>query len=75
MDNGGDREEKLVVIYKIAPQMLTDGYRGILNAMESGNKKLVKPLASVFPELDQALYNWNNGKIPSELEKAGADFV
>lgn len=75
LKNGGDREEKLVVIYKVTPKKLTEGYKGILDALSSGNRILVKQTAKAFPDLDNALYNWDNGKIRSELDKAGADFV
>lgn len=73
LESGGDREEKLVVIYKTHPEKLSSGYKGIFDALDSGNKKLMRPIASVFPELDEALYNWD--RIQKELMKQDADFV
>jgi hypothetical protein len=75
MQSGGDREEKLVVIYKVAPEKLSESYKGLLDAMTAKNTKLAGVLEAAFPDLSLAVYNWNNGKIPSELERDGADFV
>jgi hypothetical protein len=75
MQNGGDREEKLVVIYKVAPEKLTPGYRGILDALTSGNKILQKSVEKAFPSLGMSLYEWNDGRIQADLKKAEADFV
>jgi hypothetical protein len=75
LETGGDREEKLVAIYKVEPERLSAGYRGILDAFESGNALIFKPISESFPDIRAALDNWNEGRIPSELRKQGADFV
>jgi hypothetical protein len=75
LQGGGDREEKLVVIYKTHPDRLSPGYKGIFDALESGNALIFKPIAESFAELEAALYNWNEGRIQKDLAKQGADFV
>lgn len=73
--NGGDREEKLVTIYKVEPNRLSLSYKGLLDAMDSENDYLVGPLAGEFPLLHDALLSWREGRIQKDLEKQGADFI
>lgn len=73
--NGGDREEKLVVIYKTDPSKLTPSYKGLLDALDSENKYLVAPIGEAFPLIHDALLSWREGRIQKDLDKQGADFV
>lgn len=70
LESGGDREEKLVAIYKTNPERLSDDYRALFAVMES-------TVLSVTQLKDHELYgvlmNWD--RIKKDLIKQGADFV
>lgn len=66
---GGDRFEKLVVIYKTKPEALSKGVRALLTALEEGVNY------SQFDDFQFAYGKWEDGTIQKELEKQGADFV
>lgn len=71
LETGGDREEKLVAIYKTHPERLSDEYRSLFTVMESENTHMRKYLAS--NDLLAALQNWD--RIKKDLARQGADFV
>ena len=66
---GGDRFEKLVVIYKTKPEALTKGTRALLTALEEGAS------FEQFDELQFAHSKWEDGTIQKDLSKQDADFV
>lgn len=69
MKNGGDRYEKLVIIYKTHPEALSRGFNALLQAIEEGVDY------SQFDELQYAYSKWEDGTLKKDLEKQGADFV
>jgi hypothetical protein len=71
LSNGGDREEKLVVIWKTEPERLSTEYRALFTIMESKNHILRGNLRD--HDLYYHLQNWD--RIRSDLEAAGAEFV
>lgn len=74
--NGGDREEKLVTIYKVHPEKLSDEYRSLLTAMDTPNKivsSAFRDIQNPFHSLFVCVKNWD--RIRSDLTDQGADFV
>ena len=72
LESGGDREERLVTIYKIQPERLSDEYRGLLTAMDSPNV-YVSQYIDKTSDLYGVVKNWD--RIKKDLVRQGADFV
>lgn len=74
--NGGDREEKLVAIFKTHPERLSEEYRSLLTAMDSPNRNVsaaFKDVSNPHHSLFVCVKNWD--RIRSDLNEQGADFV
>lgn len=74
MQRGSTREDKLVVIYKVNPQLLSIQYLGILDAMFN-NGALRPKLAEALPDLELSVRNWEDSHLQQQLIKNGADFL
>jgi len=70
LSSGGDREEKLVTIYKVAPEKLSDDYLALFRLIETPNHFISIGSDHV---LAYHLSNWD--RIKKDLVKQGADFV
>ena len=71
LSSGGDREEKLVTIYKIAPERLSEDYLALFKLIETSNHFLSELIGDHV--LGYHLNNWE--RIKKDLVKQGADFV
>lgn len=68
------REEKLVVIYKVKPHLLSRQYLGLLEGFDK-NSILREKLDSAFPGIGSAMQQWKDGILPSQLKQKGAIFI
>lgn len=71
LSSGGDREEKLVTIYKVEPERLSEDYLALFRLIQTTNHFLSSLVSDHV--LGYHLSNWD--RIKKDLIKQGADFV
>lgn len=74
LSQGGSREEKLVVVFKCRPQLLSEETLGLIK-MFFTNTLMRDKLAGFLPNIEYAVQRWENGDLIRDLKDKNVDFL